>query len=391
MKKPRILFLVVIALLPLMLISCGLFGGGSVSGGWAGTTFGNGIIYTGTRDGRVVAINASTRSQQWDYIINAAIYTTPIVDGDLVYVGTYSGRLLALNTLARSQNLTFPQKGDGEWEWDCPTDNAKSNAIVANLAMSENALYVASSNGRIYSLDKGTGDENWKREDIPVLAEKLWTSPVIQGDALYVSTFEGHIYALSVETGELLDWSFGSEAGFASSPVIDGDVIYVGSFDRHLYAVEIGDEELIWRFPQEKPAGNWYWASPIVNAGVVYAGCLDGKLYAINGTTGEEIWSYMTKDQQDKRSPIVSSPVLMGNLLIVANEAGTVYVFDVTAENGNEGVPLKTISIDADVKSSFCAYDGLVYVRSEGDSVYAVDIDKGGAAEGWPISLTTEE
>jgi outer membrane protein assembly factor BamB len=386
MKQPKILFLVVIALLPLILLSCG--GGASVAAGWAGTTFSNGIIYTGTRDGRVVAINASTRSEQWDYTINAAIYTTPVVDGDLVYVGTYSGRLLALNTLARSQNLTFPQKGDGEWEWDCPTDNAKSNAIVANLAMSEDALYVASSNGRIYSLDKGTGDENWKREDIPVLAEKLWTSPVIQGDALYVSTFYGDIYALSVETGELLGWSFGSEAGFASSPVIDDDVIYVGSFDRHLYAVEIGSDELIWKSPQEEPAGNWYWASPIVNAGVVYAGCLDGKLYAINDTTGAEIWSYMTRDQQDKRSPIVSPPVLMDNLLIVTNEAGTVYVFDVTAEHGNEGVPLKTISIGADVKSSFCAYDGLVYVRSEGDSVYAVDIDKGGVAEGWPISLT---
>jgi outer membrane protein assembly factor BamB len=386
MKQAKILFLVVIALLPLIMLSC--WGGASVSVGWAGTAFRDGIIYAGTRDGRVVAINASTRSQQWYYTINAAIYTTPVVNGDLVYVGTYSGKVLALNTLARSHNLTFPQKGDGEWEWDCPTDNAKSNAIVADLVMSEGALYVASSNGGVYSLDKQTGDENWKREDIAVLAEKLWTSPVIQGDALYVSTFDGRIYALSVETGELLDWSFESEAGFASAPVIGEDVIYVGSFDRHLYAIEIGGSEPMWEFPQDKPAGDWFWASPIVNAGVVYAGCLDGKLYAINGTTGEEIWSYMTKDQQDRRSPIVSSPVLMDNLLIVANESGTVYVFDVTAENGNEGVPLKTISIGADVKSSFCAYDGLVYVRSEGNSVYAVDIDKGEVAEGWPISLT---
>jgi outer membrane protein assembly factor BamB len=386
MKQPKILFLVVIALLPLVLVSCsGIFGGTSVLRGWAGTTFHDGIIYVGTRDGRVVAINSSTQSQQWDYTVNSAIYATPIVDGDLVYVSTYSGQVLALSTLARSQNLTFPQARYDEWEWDCPIDNAKSNAIVADLIMSEDALYVASSKGRVYSLDKGSGDENWKREDIPVLAEKLWTSPVIQGDTLYVSTFDGHIYALSVETGELLDWSFESQAGFASSPVIDKDTIFLGSFDRHLYAVKIGSDVPTWKFPQEKPAGNWFWVSPIVNEGIVYAGCLDGKLYAIEAETGRRLWEF------DAGSPIVSSPVLMDNLLIVASESGIVYVFDLSAELGDEAVPLKTISIGANVKSSFCAQEGLVYIRGEDkdNQLYVVDIDKGEVS--WKFPLAAEK
>jgi eukaryotic-like serine/threonine-protein kinase len=381
MKQPKTLFLVVIALLPLVLVSC-ISSGASVSKGWAGTAFRDGIIYVGTRDGRVVAINSSTHSQQWDYTVNSAIYTTPIVDGDLVYVGTYSGKVLALSTLARSQNLTFPQQRYGEWEWDCPVDKGKSNAIVADLVMSENALYVASSNGRVYSLDKGTGDENWKREDIPVLAEKLWTSPVIQGDTLYISTFDGHLYALSAETGQLLDWAFEAKAGFASSPVIYEDSIYVGSFDRHLYATEIGSNVSMWVFPQEKPAGNWFWASPIVNESIVYAGCLDGKFYAIEAKTGEKVWEF------DAGSPIVSSPVLMDNLLIVGDESGTVYVFDLNAKIGDEAVPLKTISIGAGVRSTFCAQEGLVYIRGEDNQLYAVDIDKGEVS--WKVPLTTK-
>ncbi len=397
------MLLVVIALLPLVLVSCSsIFGGASISAGWAGTAFHDGVIYAGTRDGRVVAINSSTENLEWSYSITpvtttsgglscsqtsatTAIYGTPVVDGDIVYIGTYSGQVLALNMLARSQNLTFPQRGYGEWEWDCPIENAKSNAIVADLVMSGNALYVASSNGRVYSLNKETGDENWRREDIPVLAEKLWTSPVIQGNTLYVSTYDGHIYTLSVETGKLLDWSFKSAAGFASSPVIDKDTIFLGSFDRHLYAIEIGSNVSMWKFPQEKPAGNWFWAAPVVNEDIVYAGCLDGKLYAINATTGKEIWSYTTEDQEGKPSPIISSPVLMGNFLIVANESGNVYVFDLNAKIGNEAVPLKTIPIGADVKSSFCAQGGLVYIRGENDSLYIVDITKGQVSS--PISL----
>ena len=394
MKQVKILALIVIALLPLTLVSCSLFGGAAVSGGWAGTAFHDGIIYVGSRDGRVVAINSSTRSQQWDYTITptTTIYTTPIVDDDLVYVGTYNGIVLALNTSARVENLPFPQARYGEWEWYCPIENAKSNAIVADLAMSEDALYVASSNGRVYSLDKGSGDENWKREDIPVLTEnaeepeKLWNSPVIQGNTLYVSTFDGHIYALSAETGELLDWSFEAETGFASSPVIYEDIIYVGSFDRHLYAVKIGSDVPLWKFPQEKPAGNWFWGSPIVNEGIVYAGCLDGKLYAIEAKTGEKLWEFGVG------SPIVSSPVLMDNLLIVAAESGNVYV--INPETGvGERIKNRENSdkptLDAPIRASFCAHEGLVYVRDEDNQLYVVDI--GNKEVSQPIPLTVEE
>jgi len=405
MKQPKILFLVVIALLPLTLVSC-ISGIAQLARGWSGTVVHDGIAYVGTVDGRVVAINSSTENLEWSYSttpvtapssglscgqtsVLTAIYSTPVVDRDIVYIGTYSGQVLALNMLARSQNLTFPQRGYGEWEWDCPIDNAKSNAIVADLLVREDAIYVSSSNGKVYSLDKEFGDLNWESNILDEKHRKLWTSPVIQGNTLYVSTYDGHIYSLSSETGNLLEWSFESEAGFASSPVIDGDTIFLGSFDRYLYAVKIGSDVPIWKFPEEKPAGNWFWASPIVNEGIVYAGCLDGKVYAIDAETGEELWQFESRDTQGKPVPIVSSPVLMDNLLIVTAESGTVYVFDLSAGLEDEAMPLKTISIGADVRSSFCAQEGLVYIRGEDNQLYVVDIDMGGVS--WKVNLTIEE
>jgi outer membrane protein assembly factor BamB len=396
MKQLKILFLVVIALLPLTLVSCVPWGT-QAGGGWSGTAFHDGNIYAGTRDGRVVAINSSTESLEWAYSIlttapsgglscgetsvPTAIYSTPVVDEGIVYVGTYSGQVLALNMLARSQNLTFPQQRYGEWQW--PRDNAQSSAIVADLLVSDDAIYISSSNGRVYSLDKEFGDQNWESEILDEKHEKLWTSPVIQGDTLYVSTFDGHIYALSVETGALLDWSFESESGFASSPVIYEDTMLLGSFDRHLYAVTVGSDVPMWKFPEEKPAGNWFWASPTVNEGIVYAGCLDGKLYAINAETGEELWEF------DAENPVVASPVLMDNLLMVTDESGTLYVFDISAELGEQVVPLKAISIGAEVRSSFCAQDGLVYILDEDNQLYVVDIEKGEVS--WNFDLTKKE
>ncbi len=396
MKQSKILVLALIACLPLIAASC--IGVGQPAGGWSGPTVQDGIIYVASRAGGVVAVNSSNGDELWFYAMvttsggglscgptsaPTAIYATPIVDGDLVYVATYSGQVLALSTLARRQNLTFPQQRYGEWEWNCPLDGAKSNAIVADLLVSADTIYLSSSNGRVYSLDKEFGDRNWGSEILDERHGKLWTSPVIQGDTLYVSTFDGDICALSAETGELLDWSFQSEAGFASSPVIHGNTLFVGSFDRYLHAIEIGSNTSKWRFPEEEPAGSWFWASPIVNEGIVYAACLDGRLYAIEAETGEGLWEFYTE------SSIVASPVLMGNLLIVIDESGTVRVFDISTEFGSQAVPVKAISVGASVRSSFYAQDGLVYTRGEDNWLYVVDIDRG--AVSWTFDLNEEE
>jgi outer membrane protein assembly factor BamB len=394
-KQAKILFFVVISLFALALVSC-VPGGTQPARGWSGTAVGDGILYAGSVDGRVMAINSSSQSLQWFYTITVSssgmscgqtsasttIYATPIVDGDLVYIGSYSGKVLALNTLARSQDLPFPQKRYGEWEWDCPKTDAGSNAIVADLAMSENALYVNSSNGRVYSLDKEFGDLNW--ESI-VLGEKLWTSPVIQGDTLYVSTFDGYIYALPTETTSSAkdiepSWVFKADEGFVSSPVLYKDTIFAGSFAHSLYAVKIGGDKPLWKFS----GGNWFWAAPLVSEGVVYAGCLDGRIYAINAETGEELWEF------NAGNPIVSSPVLMDNLLIVADESGTVYVFDLNAELEDKAVvPLKIISIGAAVRCSLCAQEGLVYIRGQDNCMYVLDIDRGGVS--WKFPFTIEK
>lgn len=372
------MFLALIASLPLVLVSC--IGATQPTGGWSGPTVHDGIIYAGTRDGRVVAINASSREQQWEWpdtdASRSLIYTTPIVDGDLVYVGTYSGQVYALTLDRGAERWVYPRTGS-------------IGALVGRPVVANETMYVTSSDGSVYALDVTYGDLKWKSEP---LADKLWTSPAVMGDTLYVSTLDGHIYDLSLETGQLLGWSFKADAGFTCSPVVHEDHIYVGSFDRYLYAIEIGSNVSMWRFPEEEPAGNWFWASPLVSEGIVYAGCLDGRLYAIDAATGEEIWSYMTKGETDEPSPIVSSPALVDNLLIVVNESGTVYVFDVGDGFGDGVVPLKIIPIGADVRGSFYAQDHLVYVRDENSShnqLYVVDIDK--AEVSWTFDLTEKE
>ena len=376
MRQAKISFLVTILLLGSVVVSC-IPGQGQPATGWSGTAFYDGVIYAGTLDGRVVAINATSREVQWHYSfaepssgglscgqssVSTAIYTTPVVDGDLVYVGTYSGHVYALTIDRGTERWVYPRTGS-------------IGAIVGSPVIANETIYISSSDGMVYALDMSYGDEKWKSQR---LADKLWTSPTVVGDTLYVSTFAGHIYALSAGTGELLDWSFELEAGFASSPVIHEGTIYVGSFDNNLYAIEIGASEPVWEFGGSK----WFWAAPVVHEGVVYAGCLDGKLYVLDAETGDKMGEY------DAGSPIVCSPVMMDDLLIVADESGDVHVFDLNAEPQDKATLLKAIPIGAAVRSSFCAHAGLVYIRGEDNWIYVVDIDKGQVSQ--LLFLTSE-
>ena len=388
-----------------ILISLGVFcflalsAGGCIGGqpaplGFSGVTSRSGILYLGSTDGKIMAINPSARDQQmsfpsssseWSFAFTmpskgmscssssapAIIYGTPAVVDGSVCIGIYNGKVLMISSSARSQNLDFPQVKNGEWTYPRTEDVIKP--IVGSPVVAGDTVYVCSSDGRVYALDVTYGDEKWRSEP---LGYKLWITPVVEGETVYVSTFDGHIYALSTEDGSLLPWAFEAEVGFVSSPVLYGNTIFAGSFDRNLYAIKIGDNKPLWKFPKGKAADNWFWAAPVVANGVVYASCLDGKVYAIDSKTGNELWEF------DAGSFIVSSPALTVDLLVVACDSGEVYALDIS-----NGKPVNNVSIGAPIRGSFCIQEDIVYVCAQDNCLYAMDVGKGKMNWRFPLTI----
>jgi len=343
------------------------FGCAEAPTGFSGITRGDGILYVGSMDGKIIAVNASARSQQlhfpadgeWVYAITTtsqgglscgpvstpvAIYGIPAVDEDLVFIGTYNGKVYALSTLARSQNLNFPQTRDKEWFY--PKTDEVIGSVVGSPVVSDDAIYVTSSNGKVYSLHKDFGDQKWESD---ILANKLWSTPYIEGDKVYISTFDGHLYALSADDGSIT-WSFATESkiGFVSSPVVSNGVIFVGSFDRNLHAVKVES--------------------------------IDGEIYAIDAGNGTQLWSF------DAGSPIVASPLLVDDLLIIACDSGEVYVLK-TEATGDDRI-VNQLSIGTSIRASLCASGDVVYMRGQDNCLYALDVKQG--KETWNFTLTTE-
>src|SRR5580693_9584985 len=91
---------------------------------------------------------------------------------------------------------------------------------------------------------------------VPKLAGVKWTfktagqviaSPAVHGDTLYVGSTAGILYALDRAAGTE-KWKFNAKARIASSPAVACGLVYFAAFDGSLYAVDEATGTQKWQF-----------------------------------------------------------------------------------------------------------------------------------------------
>ncbi len=217
--------------------------------------------------------------------------------------------------------------------------------VLSSPAVSGGRVYVGSSDGRLYAIDRLTGAERWRFTSKGPIA----SSPAVHGDLVYVSSLDGNIYGIEAATGRQR-WAFATEGErrftapgihgaiprtermpdpfdvFLSSPTIVGNTIYIGSGDQHVYALDASTGALRWQFK----AGDVIHASPAVAGGLVYVGSWDRNLYALDATTGRERWRYTTGNDTTSYNQIgiASSAAVAGGLVFVGGRDGHFHAVD---------------------------------------------------------------
>ncbi len=361
------LSIIVLALVGLVFTGC--TGGTTIPKGWSGGTVDGNNIYIGSMDGRLIAVNIVDGSRLWAAKLetgatsgggfgcaqgptSVAIYGSPAVSDNLVYVGGYNGKVYA-----------YPSAGREEPRWIYPRQGNLSGSIVGSLVTDQGRVYFASAAGTVYALDTAEGYKVWDFRT----GEKIWSTPAVAGDTVFIGTFSKKLYALNIADGTK-KWEFKAEGAIVTTPVVDGNTVYIGSFDRYLYALDTATGSLKWKFI----AGNWFWAKPVVYNGVIYASNLDGKLYVLKADTGEKVTEFDLNSPITLNKPISSSLALVGNSVVVATEAGIVYVVD-TATNEIKELD----SLGEKVYASLSAGQGRVFIHTAQDALYAIDVASG--------------
>ncbi len=299
----------------------------------------NGVVYIGSNDHNVYALNAHTGKKLWSYATGAEIYSAPVVVQGTLYLGSNDGNVYALKAAT------------GKKQWSYFTGGGDSVPAVLN-----GVVYVGSakeSGDNVFALDAKTGAAIWSF----ATRFSVYSSPTVVNGVLYIMSLDYNLYALDASSGNKL-WSFSTEGWAYASPMVANGAVYFDGIPGSVFAVNAKTGALLWQFVA---GGTWGEFSPAVADGVVYVASDGGYAYALDGTTGAELWSY---------SPIgfvsLAAPVPANGVMYFGTWDNNLY-----ALSESRGEKLWTYTTGGYIEGSPTVANGIVYVGSDDGNVYA--------------------
>lgn len=312
------------------------------------------LLYSGSRDGEfhVIALDRDQPEEIWSLpassvngIWNDDWDGNAVIIDDILYEGGENGWFFAvkLNRGTNDQGLvtvdpeildTFPGYTD-----QMVAELGNNQSIENSVAVFGQTVYFANSGGRVVGVDvsgvrNGETDivfDYWVGDDVDA-------SIVVDADGmLYVSVEEERKNQRSADVGQLVKLD-------PSRP----------------------DDPRVWgvRVPGEGGDGG-LWATPALGDGVLYASTNPGDLLVVDIETGEEVWS------DDIGWHAWSSPVLVGERLVVATCEGALKAYDVSQPRRPK--PLWTLQVsESCIESTPAVWKGNIYVGSRDGGFYAI-------------------
>ncbi|PKB16220.1 PQQ-binding-like beta-propeller repeat protein [Flavobacterium sp. 5] len=301
-----------------------------------------GIVYIGSEDGYLYAIEEKTGKLHWKFQTGGAVHSSPAIFKNMVYIGSFDGYYYAIDT--KTGNLKWKFKTGGEqWSGEKsflgmkPVDMYMEDlwdfflsTPVINSEGKEPRIFFGSSDGNVYALNANTGELRWKFKT----NGSIHCSPVLNKKTLYIGSWDANLYAIDIETGKER-WKFetGTQTGFkgieSSVAVADG-MVYFGARDPFLFAVNAETGKLFWKYDA---AYSWILSSAVVVDGVVYVGTSDTfLLLGLDAKSGKEVFKFKANGY------IYSSPAIMGETAYFGDFTGDFFAVHIKDSNKESSV-----------------------------------------------------
>lgn len=291
-------------------------------------TFRGDAAHTGVYDSAAIG---QLNGVRWTFRAEGQLIASPAVEGDTVFIASTAGKLYAVDRAT----------GNKRWELDLKT------RLTSSPAVSDGLVYMTAFDGNFYAVDAAAGQVKWKfktggerrfsarhlhgmqpaNETMPDPWDCWLSSPVVWQGAVYFGSGDTNVYALDAATGAL-KWKFATGDVVHASPAIANGVLFIGSWDSNFYALDAATGKEKWRFKTGEDAENHnqqgIQSSAAVVDGMVYFGCRDSHLYALDEKTGQKKWAFSTKGSWVLNSPAVAR----GMVYFGTSDTGMLYAAD---------------------------------------------------------------
>ena len=164
--------------------------------------------------------NVSGLDKAWSYTTGNNVFSSPAVANGVVYVGSDDGNVYALNAATGAELWSFKT----------------GSTVESSPAVANGVVYIGSDDHNVYALNAATGAKLWSF----ATGAAVESSPAVANGVVYVGSDDDSVYALNAATGLRL-WSFTTELPVVSSPAVANGVIYIAGHDGNLYAFHLSD------------------------------------------------------------------------------------------------------------------------------------------------------
>ncbi len=215
--------------------------------------------------------NVGNLEQAWSFATGGAVNSTPAVVNGILYAGSEDGHVYAL------------QAANGQVKWNDDLSVLEPSGFDSSPAVAGGVLYIGGNSGNVYAIDTSNGFTPW----VFPTGGPVVSSPTVVNGVVYVGSEDGSVYALNAVTGAEI-WGFDTLSAIVSSPAVANGTVYVGEEDAYVDAIDAANGASRWVFV----TGGAIYTSPAVANGVVYVGTEDTYLYALGATNGQQLFKF---------------------------------------------------------------------------------------------------
>ena len=297
----------------------------------------DGVIYIGSYDHNLYALNADNGSFLWKYAADGGIVTRPFIYDGNAYFGSEDKRL----------HVVSNRSGKIVWSYYAEAPVRSSPAIGVGH------VFFGADDGFLHAVNTLTGRRAWRFD----AGAPIRSSPLVINENIFFGTEDGDF--LCLDLSGTVKWRFKSKRAITSSAAFYRDSVIVGSVDATLYALDIRTGFVIWRFRLGKAT----ISSPNIVENFILLGSTDNALYCIDANSAKEVWRYNTEHQ------VNSSPIVYRDSVYIGSVDKNFYCLEYRTGRLRWKYPTGGM-----VTGSPSAYEEIVYIGSTDHKLYALNI-----------------
>lgn len=273
----------------------------------ASFTIEDSTLYVGMIDGRVRCLSLTDGSERWSYETEGQIAAAPRladINGQRrLFVGSYDNYMYTLS----------PETG----KLICRVETGYY--INGPVALWQGYALFGGCDAWVRMVDGTTGEP----ADSLKLDAYIPAWPVVAGDEAYVCDYGGDVYELTLSDGHIaghrkLLAGTDDDGGMLSVPVVTDDAVFLLTANRRLVCLNRSDGQERWHVALKGEAGE---SSPVLVGERLLVCTKTGVVTIHDASTGQQLWEYETGEQ------IIAQPVVGEDCFYIQTARGTLLCF----------------------------------------------------------------